>query len=297
MAKKNIINEKIMQVIKKRVGENASAAQMSNYLESLTMEDFMHMVFEVEGNLTEDESKLLADEHYCDGHYDGNDDGDDTDGYDTDGYDNNEDCHHEPSGSLECMPVLTLKKYTLRVKLRGISPSIWRKIEVPSSVKLTSLAEIILTAMGWYNEHLHQFFTKGRQECYATAQKEEDDFMEFGRRTLWGGDYPISHLLQKEKDKVTFEYDYGDSWEHEVTLSKVEDYAKDERPEVRLIGGKRACPPENCGGVWGYQELCEAMKHPRSARARELKEWLGYKYDPEEFWLDEAQEDVDAFNY
>ena len=79
-------------------------------------------------------------------------------------------------------------------------------------------------------------------------------------------------------------------------LSKVEDYTDGEQPRVRLISGKRACLPEDCGGVWGYGELCEAMEHPRSARARELKDWLGYKFDPEEFWLEDVQEDIENFN-
>ena len=290
MAKDNGIDGKIMDVLKKRVGADASAAQMSKYLDSLSVEDIIGMILEVDDGLTDKERKSLIT-------VDDGGDGQDNGGYEgLDGklYDAFNDRFVE-CDTLECMPVLNLKKYTLRVKLRGISPSIWRKIEVPSSVKLTSLASIILTAMGWYNAHLHQFYTKGRQKCFATAQRDDDDEC-FGQRKLWGGDYTISHLLKEVKDKVTFEYDFGDSWEHEVTLSKVEDYASGEQPVVRLIGGKRACPPEDCGGVWGYQELCEAMKHPRSARARELKEWLGYKYDPEEFWLDEAQEEVDYFN-
>lgn len=65
---------------------------------------------------------------------------------------------------------------------------------------------------------------------------------------------------------------------------------------MRLISGKRACPPEDCGGVWGYCDLCEAMEHPRSAHARELKDWLGHKFDPEEFWLEDVQEDIENFN-
>ncbi len=200
---------------------------------------------------------------------------------------------------MECMPAIEVKKYTLRIKLRGISPSIWRKIEVPSSIKLTSLANIILVAMGWQGTHLHQFAKAGRpRELYPTAEKpDEEDSLWFSNTCRhWGGDYTIAHLLKAAKDKVLFEYDFGDSWEHDVALSKVDDYADGEQPRVRLVSGKRACPPEDCGGVWGYYELCEAIQHPYSARAKELKGWLGYKFDPEEFWLEDTQEEVDGFN-
>lgn len=250
------------------------------------MEGFLNLVSGVDGKLTGGSVNAI-DEDVADSR-----------GHEHD-YERDEDCDDDGfymGGRLECMPALKVKKYTLRIKLRGISPSIWRKIEVPSSVKLTSLAEIIITAMGWYNSHLHQFVTKGRAEYYATAKKDDDEDNFWGMHRLWGGDYTIAHLLKAEKEKVTFEYDFGDGWEHDVVLSKVEDYAEGEPLVVRLIGGKRACPPEDCGGVWGYNDLCEAMQHPYSKRAKEMKAWLGYRFDPEEFWLDDAQDDIDAFN-
>lgn len=284
MEEMDSIDEKIISEIKKRLGGNPSEKEMLKYLNEMTPRDIMKMLLNIEENLTDDEREKIAvtkvpgDDGYDDADF---------------GYDDSEDDFS--TGKLECMPVCELKKYTLRIKLRGISPSIWRKIEVPSSVKLTSLAEIIITAMGWWNEHLHQFVGKGRNQLYTTAQKPDDDCF-FGDRRVWGGDVPISHLLKKEKDKVLFEYDFGDGWEHDVVLSKVDDYADGEKRVVRLVGGKRACPPEDCGGVWGYNELCEAMQHPYSARAKELKSWLGYKYDPEEFFLDEVQDEIDSFN-
>lgn len=268
------IEDKIKKELMRRIGKDASEKDIANYMANLTPKDFLNLLSDLNDSLSSEERETLMNDEFINALPD-------------DGFGG--------TGLLECMPVTELKKYTLRIKLRGISPSIWRKIEVPSSVKLTSLAEIILTAMGWYNVHLHQFVTKGRAELYATADPETEN-MAWGQHKNWGGNIPISHLLKAEKDKVVFEYDYGDSWEHEVTLSKAEDYADGEEPRVRLIGGKRACPPEDCGGVWGYSDLCEAMKHPYSAHAKELKNWLGYLYDPEEFWLEDAQEEIDGFN-
>ena len=78
--------------------------------------------------------------------------------------------------------------------------------------------------------------------------------------------------------------------------SKVADYAEGEKPRVHFLGGKRACPPEDCGGVFGYYDLCEAVIHPYSARAREMEEWLGYKFDPEIFDKEETKYSVEGYN-
>lgn len=283
MAKKNNKSDDIiLDTIIQHLGKNATKEDIDNFFNKLTPQDFMGLVFEVNAKMGGNMLPNLLEEIKQHNNYDNNEEGEGEDDEDDDDFFNF-------SGKLECLPVLPVRKYTLRIKLRGISPSIWRKIEVPSNVKLTSLAEIIITAMEWYNEHLHQFRTKDKV-YYATAQKDDDI------DTNWGGDFSINQLLKKEKDKVVFEYDFGDSWEHDVVLSKVEDYDKDEPHIVKLISGKRACPPEDCGGVWGYYDLCETMKYPYSKHARELKEWLGYKFDPEEFWLEDVQEEIDAFN-
>lgn len=281
-----------IEKLKKRLGKNVTDQQLAVFLQSLTREEMLNLIL---GMAWDETMKEMPDLHLPDDS-DYRDEDDDEEWNDDDTSSDGA-FTLTGSGRLECMPAKEIKKYTIRIKLRGISPSIWRKIEVPSSVKLTSLAEIILAAMGWSGYHLHQFCAGGRRgTIYSTVKTDDDDDFAWWQKPLWGGDYSIGHLLKAAKDKVMFEYDFGDSWEHDVVLSKVEDYADGEQPRVRLLSGKRACPPEDCGGVWGYSELCEAMMHPYSARAREQKEWLGYKYDPEEFWLEDAQDDIDAFN-
>lgn len=284
----------LFQAAQHKLGKNATKEEVMEYMKScgeaermeLSMDAAKLMVELMGGVGNGDDSDEDADADYF---------ADDDDELDPSYFEDDNvlfsDEFYQGSGRLECMPVVGLKKYTLRIKLNGISPSIWRKIEVPSSVKLTSLAEIILDAMGWWNEHLHQFVTKGRKGVYRTADQKDDS------RSYWGGNYSISHLLKNEKDSVLFEYDYGDGWEHTVTLSKVEDYADGEKPVVRLIGGKRACPPEDCGGIYGYNELCESLKHPRSAHAKEMKEWLGYVYDPEDFDFVDVEQTLDGYNF
>ena len=291
----------VSDAVKQKLGKNATEEEIKNYISKLTPEEINELATDA---LTDALSKLYFGDQPIDDiedfplpFMDGDDEDYDED-YDEeydeeDGKDDNT-YKHESNGCLECMPAKEIKKYTLRIKLRGISPSIWRKIVVPSSIKLTCLADIIIEAMGWWNEHLHQFRVKGNT-YYATKYLEKD---EMGwSDTRWGGDYSIAHLLQKEKDHVVFEYDFGDSWEHDVTLSKIEDFEEDEIPYVRLLGGKRACPPEDCGGVPGYYDLCEAMEHPYSARAKEMREWLGHTFKPEEFDFEEAEMIIDGYNF
>ncbi len=284
----NDLNGLLFDTIREITGKNTTDEEIKAYLGTLSPEEaekltesiLYKMLFDTMGtNKSHKDNEDYEDDTPFPFMYDDND-GDDRE------YD------YESNGCMECMPAMEIKKYTLRIKLRGISPSIWRKIVVPSSIKLTSLAEIILEAMGWWNEHLHQFRVK--KTYYATKHMEAD---EFGwSDTRWGGDYSIAHLLKKERENVVFEYDYGDSWEHDVTLSKIEDFEEDETPYVQLLGGKRACPPEDCGGVPGYYNLCETMKHPYSTYAKEAKEWLGFNFDPEEFDLETAKTTIGAFN-
>ncbi|MGP1593490.1 MAG: plasmid pRiA4b ORF-3 family protein [Prevotella multiformis] len=195
------------------------------------------------------------------------------------------------------MPSVDVKKYTLRIKLDHIRPAIWRKIEVPSNITLASLASVILLSMGWCETHLHQFVAKRGKavDLYVTSIHNPKGFQAVAGRYHDGGRVTVGEILKKVKDKVTFEYDYGDGWEHTVTLTGIADYAGSEK-QVTLLDGKRACPPEDCGGVWGYQEICELMKDPASQDARERLEWLGYRFDPERFQLEKAQRAVRGCN-
>ncbi len=281
------LNDYILGYIQRKTGRCATIEDATEYLSSLNEKELSDLAEEAlmdmlfgGGPAPEISKDDFPPALMQDGHEDN--DGDDST------------YEHKSTGIMECMPAVEIKKYTLRIKLRNISPSIWRKIVVPSSIKLTSLADIIVDAMGWWDEHLHQFRTKDNT-YYATKYLDKEE-MEW-TNSRWGGDYSIAHLLKEEKDRVVFEYDFGDGWEHEVTLNKIEDFGDEEEPYVKLLSGKRACPPEDCGGVPGYYELCEAMKHPRSARAKEYREWLGATYHPEDFDFEEAECIVYGYNY
>ncbi len=195
-------------------------------------------------------------------------------------------------------------RYTLRVSLKDIKPVIWRKIDVPSNITLRHLGDLILDLMGWDGGHLNQF--RQGNNCYLPYYQrdlsEEPDFC-WGCENFNQEDYTIADLLSVKGKSVVFEYDFGDSWEHEVRLSSVNEYADGEAREIVFIGGKRECPPEDCGGVWGYEELMEILTRCKagerlSKEEREHLDWAGWgkDYNPEDLDLGVCRIIVDEYN-
>ena len=154
------------------------------------------------------------------------------------------------------LPCDMVKKYALRVTLKGLKPAIYRKFEVPSNITLRNLGELILDVMGWEGCHLHQFRVKDR--LFAPKSQSDMDYNPLfdNGRNYFSDDFTLSDVLSEKGKAIEFEYDFGDSWMHEVKLSSVGEYKLDEIHAVRFIDGKRACPIEDCGGVWGYEALC-----------------------------------------
>ena len=170
--------------------------------------------------------------------------------------------------------------YQLKVTLSGARPPIWRRILVPSSINLGDLHEVLQIVMGWSNYHLHQFIA-GPMTFGVPDDEFGDDF-----ETEDEMEYELSQVLRKEKDSLTYEYDFGDDWEHKIVLEKI--LPPDSSIKVpRCIKGKRACPPEDCGGVWGYENLIDVVQDPSHPEHEEMLEWVGGKLDPEHFDLEE----------
>ena len=174
------------------------------------------------------------------------------------------------------MPTKAPLKYTLHIQLLGIRPAIWREIEIPSTASADYLAWVLEIVMGWSGSHLPAFMV-GKQEFVAAedcCNGMEDFALPYDELTV--------EDLFATGEAVKFLYDFGDGWEHELTiLGAPAEYAKGERKQAKYLRGGRACPPEDIGGVPGYQELLRAIKRPDSEQAQEYFEWLGYRYDPE----------------
>lgn len=172
-----------------------------------------------------------------------------------------------------------VRTYELKTTLRGVRPPVWRRLKVRSNTSLEDFHRILQDVMGWTDSHMHAFRPAGGRVRAPVERKEE-------RRT------PLNELLSKPKDRLVYEYDFGDSWEHDVVLERVLDHSPGERyPWV--LGGARACPPEDVGGVEGYAHFLQAMLTPRHPQHEEMIEWHGGPFDPDAF---DAQELNRAFH-
>ncbi len=177
-----------------------------------------------------------------------------------------------------------LKKiYQVKVTLKNIKPPIWRRLLVASNITLEDLNDIIQTVMGWDGYHLHQFKIGNRY--YGESNSEFADDLEDESKVK------LSKAASKEKAKFVYEYDFGDSWEHEILIEKILSMEPEKHYPV-CIAGKRACPPEDVGGVWGYAEFLKAVKNPGHPEHEEMLDWIGGEFDPEEFDIDDINESL-----
>jgi len=166
--------------------------------------------------------------------------------------------------------------YRIKVTLRGSKPPIWRRILVRSGISLAKLHRILQVVMGWHDYHLHQF-TVGRT-YYAVPHPDYGFEVRDERRVK------LNQIVRGEGFKFSYEYDFGDSWEHIVLLEKVLPPEPAQHYPV-CIKGRLACPPEDVGGIWGYYGFLEATQNPKHLEHEDMLEWIGGEFDPEAFDL------------
>ncbi|MEX2130149.1 MAG: plasmid pRiA4b ORF-3 family protein [Pseudohongiellaceae bacterium] len=162
----------------------------------------------------------------------------------------------------------------IKVELNGTKPPVWRRLLVSSATDLLDLHTILQIAMGWTDSHLHQFIAGSTRYQEPDPEFDDDAKPEAGVH--------IDNLLQREKQWITYEYDFGDGWEHRLTLEKV---LPGESGKVvpKCLNGGRGCPPEDVGGVYGYARFLDIYKDKRHPEHDEMVEWAGEYFDPEEF--------------
>jgi hypothetical protein len=168
--------------------------------------------------------------------------------------------------------------YQLRIALTDVTPSVWRRVLVPGGYTLDRLHRVIQHAMGWQDLHLHSFEIGGQQ--YG----EPDPVGELAVRDEL--DARLDAVAGKG-DGFRYTYDFGDWWEHEVTVEDVSAAEPDERYPA-CVGGARACPPEDVGGAFGFGELLAALAEPDHPRREALLAWLGREFHPDEFHPERA---------
>ncbi len=170
----------------------------------------------------------------------------------------------------------------VEISLLEIKPRIWRRFAVPTDITLAKLHKVIQIIMGWTNSHLHQFIIKN--ELYAPHDPRIDP--DWNRNSYDERLVKLSDVVDSGAKSFKYEYDFGDDWMHKLQVKKVGP------PDAHVVypvclAGKRACPPEDCGGPWGFEELLEAIADPKHERHEDLTEWLGEGFDPEWFYLEE----------
>lgn len=167
--------------------------------------------------------------------------------------------------------------YQLKITLRGSKPPIWRRVMVPATFNLYKLHQVIQVAMGWDDSHLHQFIIDG--EYYSIPSPDDWEPVIDERR------FTLSRSAPYEKMKFVYEYDFGDSWEHIVLVEKILPTEAGRQYPI-CIKGKRACPPEDVGGVWGYENFLEALGDPDHEEHESYLEWIDGEFDAEAFNLE-----------
>ena len=164
--------------------------------------------------------------------------------------------------------------WRLRVTLQELRPPIWRTLAVPGDMTLHHLHWVLQVVMGWTNSHLHQFYVG--ETCYGLPEPEIEWERQDERRAR------VGRIAPNPGDSFIYEYDFGDGWTHDIVVEAVEP----PNPLALLpacIDGARACPPEDCGGPSGYEQLLAELEDPSHEEHESSRTWVGGDFDPERF--------------
>lgn len=162
---------------------------------------------------------------------------------------------------------------TLRIELKDSDPLIWRVVEVPTSVTLKVLHDIVQVTMGWLDYHLWEFVIAGQTYGLPMDDDRGTTPRKAASRTR------LRDVLSPGTTMIDYTYDFGDSWEHRLAVSDVR-RGDPGSAHPRFIAGERDCPPEDCGGIPGFYEMLEARADPAHPDHAEISEWLD-DYDPD----------------
>lgn len=186
--------------------------------------------------------------------------------------------------------------FQFKIQLKNISkPTVWRRLLMPADATFKDFHDAIQIAFGWENSHLFAFSPDGYQSSPQIELESDDDsfsnYEKLNAETL-----TLDEIFTHEKQTYSYIYDFGDDWDHKITLEKIIPDQKTSIPKI--IKAQGACPPEDCGGPWGYENLKEILADKKHPEHKEMKEWLGLSprqhWDPEQFDMPEYQKIMDS---
>ncbi len=177
--------------------------------------------------------------------------------------------------------------YQIKIILEDIRPPVWRRLLVDNHIPLGRLHEAIQISFNWQFAHLHQFIEGSTLYGEAGAS-------DFGIDIIDEDTVALSSILKKEKSWMRYEYDFGDSWVHKIVLEKILPGTMKDTP-VKCIKGRRNVPPEDCGGIMGYQHFLEVLANPQHEDYQDIVEWVGKDWDSEYYDQDKINEELNVF--
>lgn len=171
----------------------------------------------------------------------------------------------------------------LRIALKGIRPSIWREVFVPSDIRLDRLHQVIQIAMGWEDCHLHEFSSGARglvgELRFGPSPPRAGFAADIGPRVRDEKKAALGDLAPTQGSKFRYWYDFGDDWFHDISVKAIGE-AKPGTPVPLCIKAAGACPPEDCGGPYGYMHMLDVLADPGHEEYAALRQWIGREFDP-----------------
>jgi hypothetical protein len=177
------------------------------------------------------------------------------------------------------------KVFEIKIVLQDVRPVVSRRVQVPGEITLAGLHEVVQAAMGWTDSHLHEFEVNGVRYGLPDPDWGIGEVSDEAKAVLF--------RLVGQGDRLGYVYDFGDGWTHTLTVEKILAPEADVR-YPQCVSGRRACPPEDVGGPWGYDGFLKAMAEPDHPEHVERMEWAGGPFDPAAFDLDEVNKALES---
>lgn len=176
---------------------------------------------------------------------------------------------------------MKFRNIQLCIELEGISPRIWRRFVVPSTITLDRLHDVIQIVMGWTDTHLHEFVIKDKHYTDLSESEEYEKREEEGLCRL-------RSLVDRSGAEFTYIYDFGDNWVHRLKVEKTDMDDDEEWGDLFCLDGGGNCPPEDVGGIPGFDEFCEAISSKKHPEHETMKAWYGEDFDRDFFSSEEV---------